>query len=214
MANLRWSVLARLAVLSLGAAFLSGSASGASAPVVVPDGVANCVWLKVKAKGSGYELRLDAAGLGPKRSITADCYLQLVYMAVDAEHPHGRYGGPILCPIDFENWAASPMDESFAATALLDGNAIAVDGYLTFTNAAGDIIQGYGTHRVLISVDPKTGAFKKATFQTLGGEMIDNSHYSLTPADVIGGYSATGSSVTAEKVPQPAKNLVADSPCP
>jgi hypothetical protein len=96
----------------------------------------------------------------------------------------------------------------------LDGNAIAVDGYLTFTNAAGDIIQGYGTHRVLISVDPKTGAFKKATFQTLGGEMIDNSHYSLTPADVIGGYSATGSSVTAEKVPQPAKNLVADSPCP
>ena len=67
---------------------------------------------------------------------------------------------------------------------------------------------------MLIAVDPKTQAFKKATFQTMGGEMIDGSHYALTPADVIGGYTATGSSVTADKVPQPAKDLVAASPCP
>jgi hypothetical protein len=214
MAKLRWCVLMRVAALSLSVALLSGPASGASTPPVVPNGVANCVWLKVKARGSGYELRLDSAGLGPKRTIAAECYMQLVWMAVDADHPHGQYGSPLLCPVDFENWAASPMDQSFTSTALLDGNTIAVDDYLTFTNAAGDIIQGYGTHRVLIAVDPKTQAFKKATFQTIGGEMIDGSHYALTPADVIGGYTATGTSVTADKVPQPAKDLVAASPCP
>ncbi|HKC52916.1 MAG TPA: hypothetical protein VKF60_19170 [Myxococcota bacterium] len=212
MANLRTSRLLRLAVLSLGVAWLAGLASAAAAPVVVPNDIASCVWLRVKAKGSGYELPAGDTGLGPKRSLSADCYLQLVYVDPDAGHLNGRYGGPLLCPIDAQNWAASPMEESFAGTKLGDLNVIAVDDYLTFTNAAGDVIQGWGTHRILISVD-KTGAFRKASFQTLGGEMIDGSYSSLTLATVFGSYSASGSSVPAEKVPQPAKDLVAASPC-
>jgi hypothetical protein len=105
------------------------------------------------------------------------------------------------------------MDESFSGIALGDGNVIAVDDYLTFKNIGGDVIQGYGTHRILISADKTTGAFKKATFQTLGAEMIDNSFSFLTFETVMGGYSASGSSVTADKVPQAAKDLVAASPC-
>jgi len=212
MANLRISPVSRLAVLSLGVAWLTVLASSASAQVVVPDDIASCVWLRVKAKGSGYELPVADTGLGPKRSLSADCYLQLVYMDPDIGHVHGRYGGPLLCPIDAENWAASPMEESFAGTKLGDLNVIAIDDYLTFTNAAGDVIQGWGTHRILISVD-KTGVFRKASFKTLGGEMIDASYSSLTLATVFGSYSASGSSVPPEKVPQPAKDLVADSPC-
>jgi hypothetical protein len=214
MVNLRTSVLARLASLSLGIALVGALASDAVAQgVTVSDGVANCVWLRVKAKGSGLEVLDGDAGLGPKHSFTTDCYMQLVFMAPDANHLHGRYGAPLLCPVDAEHWEASSMDDSFQGTALADGNIIAVDDYLTFTNAAGDVIQGWGTHRVLITVDKTTLAFKKATFQTLGGEMIDASLFNDTFMNVIGGYTATGVSLTADKVPPEAKALVAASPC-
>jgi hypothetical protein len=217
MEKLRISRLARLAVFSAAVAScaLAGLASGASTPpVVVPDGVASCMWLKIRAKATGYELRDDDAGLGPKHTFSADCYLQLVFMPPDGTHLHGRYGGPLLCPVDAVQWQASSMEDSFSGTALQDGNVIAADDYLTFTNAAGDIIQGYGTHRLLITVDKTTQAFKKAIFQTLGGEMIHESLFNETFMTVTGGYAATGTSVTPDKVPQPAKDLVSGSPCP
>src|SRR5262245_16460291 len=205
--------LASLAVVSMCLVSLAAAPSHAADPIVVPDGVAHCQWLKIKAKGSGYELLDGDVGLGPKRSVTADCYMQLVYMP-GGGFAHGRYGAPMLCPVDFQNWAASPMADSFTGVALQDGNVIAVDDYLTFTNAASDVIQGWGTHRILIQVDKKTGVFKKASFQTLGAEMIDDSLYNLTPSFVMGSFSVTGSSVTPDKVPVQAKQLVADSPCP
>ena len=205
-----------LAALSACVAFFSAASHAATpVPIVVPDGVANCVWIKLQAKGSGYERMADDAGLGPKRTINASCYMQLVYMEPDAKHPHGRYGAPILCPIDAEHWAASVMDDSFTGTALADGNVIAPDTYLTFTNAGSDVVQGYGTHRILITIDKKTLAFKKAIFQSLGAEMIDNSTYFLTPDSlVVGSYSAKGTSVLSDNVPPEAKALVAGGPCP
>lgn len=187
---------------------------GASAQTVVQDGIANCVWLKVTAKGSGFETLEGAAGLGPRRSINAPCYMQLVFMPADAQHPHGRYEAPILCPIDAATWAPSSMDASFLGTALADGNVIAVDDYLSFTNDSGDVVQGYGTHRLLITVDKKTGAFKSAIFTTLGAEMIDNSIFFESFAPVIGSYTTKGNSMPAEKVPLEAKALVAGGPCP
>jgi len=204
-----------LALAALCAVAVGGAAFEATAQVVgVPDGIANCVWLKVTAKGSGFELLDGSAGLGPKRSITAPCYMQLVFVAPDANNPHGRYGAPILCPIDAANWAPSSMDASFSGKALGDGNVIAVDDYLSFTNAGGDIVEGYGTHRLLITVDKKTGLFKSAMFQTLGAEMIDGSAYFVTPSLVTGGYVAKGTSLPADKVPPQAKALVAGGPCP
>ncbi len=213
MPGMRISRLASLAFVSLCLVSLATGTSHAADPVVVPDGVAHCQWLKIKAKGSGYELLDGDVGLGSKRSITADCYMQLVYMPGGGT-THGRYGAPMLCPVDFQNWAASPMQDSFSGVALQDGNVLGIDNYLTFTNAASDVIQGWGTHRILITVDKKTGVFKKATFQTLGAEMVDDSTYNLTPAFVLGSFSVTGSSVLAEKVPVEAKQLVTDSPCP
>jgi hypothetical protein len=213
MPGLRILRLASVAFVSLCLVSLAPAPSHAADPIVVPDGIAHCQWLKIKAKASGYELLDGDAGLGPKRSLVADCYMQLVFMP-GGGNPHGKYGAPLLCPVDFQNWAASPMQDSFSGVALQDGNVIAVDNYLTFTNAASDVIQGWGTHRILITIDKKTGAFKKASFQTLGAEMIDDSTYNLTPAFVMGSFSVTGSSVTPDKVPAEAKQLVTDSPCP
>jgi len=214
MANQRVSRLSCVALLSLGLAL--GSSARAATPIPVADDAANCVWLKVHAAAVGYELPAADANLGPRRALKADCYLQLVYMASsDPSSPHGRYGGPLLCPMsvgDAVNWHASAMNESFSGDKLGDGNIVATDDYLTFTNAGGDVIQGWGNHRVLITVD-KNGIFKAALFQTLGGEMVDQSTFFQTPAKVFGSYTAKGVSVPDTKVPDGAKALVADSPC-
>ena len=204
-----------MALLALCVATLCSTASDSAAQVVaVPDGVANCVWLRVKAKGSGYEVLEDGSALGAKRSISTDCYMQLVFMAPTEGNPHGRYGAPILCPVNADEWEASVMEASFSGKAYGDGKVLAEDNYLGFTNAGGDILEGWGTHLLLITVDKNTLAFKKAVFQTLGGEMIDDSTFFESFRFVKGGYIAKGTSVPAENVPLPAKALVAGGPCP
>jgi hypothetical protein len=215
MANLRTSGPWRVAILALGVAFLCGLASHAGAQATgVPNGVANCVWLRLKTKATGFEDSADASALGPKRSISTDCYMQLVYMDVDASNPHGRYGAPILCPINADEWQASVMEASFSGKAYGDGKVLAEDNYLAFANEAGDVVQGYGTHLLQISVDPKTLLFKKAIFTTLGAEMIDESIFFESFKPVKGSYLAKGTSVTPDKVPPQAKALVAGGPCP
>ena len=214
MANARNTL--RLAVLSAALLLASGAARAQEEVVVVPDDVAKCVWLKVSARATGYEFKADTAGLGSKRSLKADCYMQLVYMAPSADFPHGRYAAPLLCQTEQGEvpvFEATLMDESFSGMKLADLNIVSADNYLTFRNAGGDRIQGYGTHRILISVDKKTGAFKKATFQTLGAEMIDSSLFNQSFMTVVGGFTAKGSSVPVEKVPPEAQALVAGSPC-
>jgi hypothetical protein len=204
-----------LAVVAAGVLVLCKSA--AAQEVVVPDDIAKCVWLKISARGTGFEYMADAAGLGAKRSIRADCYLQLVYMAPTADFPqHGSYEGPLLCqtaqgaaPV----WEASVMEQSFVGMKLADLNILSADVSLTFKNAGGDVIQGYGTHRIQIKTDPKTGAFKSATFQTLGGEMIGSSMFFDSFMTVVGGYTAKGTTVPVAKVPPEAQALVAGSPC-
>ena len=204
-----------VAVVSAGVLFLCKSA--AAQGVVVSDDAANCAWLKITAHGSGLEYKADSAGLGPRRSVSATCYMQLVFIAPDANNPHGRYEAPLLCqtaqgaaPV----WEASVMQESFSGMKLADLNVLAADNYLTFKNVGGDVIQGYGTHRLLIKADPKTGAFKGASFQTLGGEMIDGSMYFKSFTTIAGGYSAGGTTVPVAKVPPEAQALVAGGPCP
>jgi hypothetical protein len=202
-----------LAVLAAG---VLGLCRPAGAQVVVPDDVANCAWLKVSARATGYEYKADAAGLGAKRTLKADCYMQLVYMAPTGDFPHGSYAAPLLCQIAqgvTPVWEATVMDESFVGMKLADQNVLAADNYLTFKNAGGDVIQGYGSHRILIKTDPKTGAFKSATFQTLGGEMIDGSMFFESFMTVVGGYTAKGATVPVAKVPPEALALVAGGPC-
>jgi hypothetical protein len=206
MPNLRASLSVLVASLSLCVA----SVSHAADPIPVPDGIANCQWLKVTARGTGYEVMDANAGLGPKRSLSADCYMQLVYMAGG---PHGHYGAPILCMTDAVNWDMSSFDGSYSADGLGDGNALATDDLLEFTNSGGDMMAGYTTSRLTISVDPKTGLFKKATLVSLGGELTD-SLFSQTFMPVVGGLSVKGSSITADKVPPQAKQLLAGGPCP
>lgn len=215
MANLRVSGPRRVAILALGVAFLCSLASHARAQAAgVPNGAASCVWLRLKTKGTGYEVSDDASTLGPKRSISTDCYMQLVYMEPSDGNPHGRYGAPILCPVNADEWEASVMEASFSGKAFGDGKVLAEDNYLAFANAGGDLVEGYGTHLLQIFVDAKTGLFKKATFLTLGGEMIDDSTFFESFKRVKGGYVAKGTSVTPDKVPPQAKLLVAGGPCP
>jgi hypothetical protein len=217
MASPRGSVVARVALLTACVGWLAAP-SFAGTPIPVPDGAANCQWLRVKVKGSGYEVPDDAENaelLGPKRTINADCYLQLVFMEPTAGNPHGRYGGPFLCPVNADEWEASTMEASFSGRAFGDGNVLADDDYLGFTNAGGDIIEGYGTALLKITVDKNTGVFKKAVFTTLAAELIDNSRFFESPfASVVGSYVAKGSSVTPDKVPPQAKMLVSGGPCP
>ncbi|MFI5314954.1 MAG: hypothetical protein ACHQ6T_04590 [Myxococcota bacterium] len=213
MASQRKALRAGLAVLSL--AIASGGVGHAAAPVVpIPDGIANCVWLQVKAKGSGIEVKDAGAGIGAKRTINTVCYMQLVYVAADAENPDGHYTATILCPVDASEWEPSSWTESYSGKILADGNVFNDYDYLTFANAAGDILQGYAAHRLQISVDPKTGLFKKAIFQTIAAEMMDNSTFFESFTPVVGSYVAKGTSIPAEKVPPQALALVTGGPCP
>jgi len=77
----------------------------------------------------------------------------------------------------------------------------------------GDVIQGYSSHVLVVTLD-KEGAFKKATWKTLGAQMLDTSLYFRTPSDVFGSYSASGSTVPAEKVPAPVLDEMSSGMCP
>jgi hypothetical protein len=202
MAKLAASLLAILAVCTV----------APSAGAQVMDGIAHCQWLKLKAKATGVELNEDS--LGPKRSVSATCYMQLVFLAPDAGNPHGRYGAPLLCQVNAADWEASASPgEAYEGMALGDGNAVSIDDYLTLKNAAGDVIQGYTSNRLTITVD-KAGAFRSASFLTYSGELLDGSSYSLTPALLFGGYTVKGSSLPEAKVPAEARALVAGGVCP
>jgi hypothetical protein len=100
------------------------------------------------------------------------------------------------------------------ATSDDDANAdIPGDDYLSFHGENGDVIQGYASYVLLVSLD-KLGAFKKATWKTLGADMIHFSTYFRTPASVFGGFKASGATVPAEKVPEGARALMLPGMCP
>jgi hypothetical protein len=104
-------------------------------------------------------------------------------------------------------------DNGMAIHLLADGNGISDDDYLTFHGENGDVVQGYASHLLRVVLD-KQGAFKKAIWKTLGAQMMDGSTYFRTPSTVFGGYTATGASVPAEKVPEGARALMASGMCP
>lgn len=203
--------MVKLAAVAVLAAALCAAAPGARAQVA--DGVAQCVWLKLKAKAAGFEIEDGDAGLGPKRGPSAVCYMQLNYAAPDADNLHGRYSAPILCQVDFENWAMSEFGDGYDGKALADGNVLGLEDFVSFKNDAGDILEGYSSSRMLISVD-KQGAFKKATLASSSGELLRNSTFNDTPALLFGGFTVKGSSVPVTKVPDAAKALVAGGMCP
>src|SRR5258705_13669 len=172
MTNLRSRSRAALAALSLVLVAVCAGASTAGAPVPVADGVAACSWLKLKAKASSFEVEEGDAGLGPKRAPSATCYLQLMFAAADKANPHGQYGGALLCQVDFETWAMSGVGEGYDGKALGDGNVLGIGDFVTFRNAAGDVIMGFTTTRMAISINKKTGEFKKATLTSTSGELL------------------------------------------
>jgi hypothetical protein len=208
-----------LAAVALAAALICAPAARAATPVVVPNGVAACQWLKITVTAHMQDVLPEDTGLGARHSSKAPCYLLLTYTPNDPNDaespPYGSYSGPVLCQIDgngdWEMMTADP-DAPLSATAFPDGNAVGIDDYMTFMNSSGDVIQGFGTHVLHISVD-KTGAFRSATFQTVAGELLDNSTFFLSDLPVIGSFTSKGSSVPAAKVPPGAVALVTPSPC-
>lgn len=174
-------------------------------------GEAACAWLKIKVTGKGYEL--GASGVGPKRSPKATCYAQLVYVEPGEEFPNGRYTAPLLCLHGANDvWQMTDAANGLASNLLPDGKGVSDDDYLTFHAMNGDVIQGYASHLLTVSLD-KTGAFRKATWKTLGAQMMDDSTFFLKPATVFGGYVASGVTVPAEKVPEAARALMASGMC-
>lgn len=202
MASLAFCSRAALAALSLS---LLVGAGAATASAQVPAGIADCAWLKLKAKASGYEREGAADGLGKKRGPSATCYMQL------AAGGGNTYTAPLVCQIDFVNWENTSAVEGYAGTQLADGNVISQGDYMTFRNAAGDVIQGYTSARIAISVG-KLGEFKKATFSSFSGELTDGSMFAETPALLFGSFSVKGSTVPAEKVPEEARAQVGACP--
>jgi hypothetical protein len=207
MARLGWI----LAVLLMIVAALTGSTGTARAQSAV--GIAHCAWLKIKVIGKGYEHDTTAHLLGPKRSVTATCYAQLVYTAPSSEFPYGRYTAPLICE-DGVLWEATNAAEGLAGDVLANGDAISDDDYLTFGSSGGDVVQGYASHLLTLSLDKKTGALKKASFRTLAGQMIDGSLYNQTPQNVFGAYTASGASVDADKVPAEVLAIMSEGMCP
>jgi hypothetical protein len=113
------------------------------------------------------------------------------------------------------NWQATATPgEAYEGMALGDGNVIGIDDYLTLKNEAGDVLQGYASTRLTITTDKTNTVFKKATFQTYSGELMDNSWYALTPAYMFGGYTVKGSWLPEAKVPAEARDLVDGGVCP
>src|SRR5262245_52481359 len=89
----------------LGLLIVACVASAPSARAQVANDLADCVWLKLKAKASGFELANGDAGLGKKkRAPSAVCYMQLVYSGPEDGLPNGSYNAPLLCQTDFESW--------------------------------------------------------------------------------------------------------------
>ena len=200
--------MARLAVLGLVVGAMVLFASRAQAQV--QDDIAQCVWLKVKAKASGLEVLAGDAGLGPKRGTSATCYMQLVYSSGGT---HGSYDAPLICQIDFENWQVTGLlGEGFSAKKLADANAVSMDNYLTFTNAAGDSIEGFTSARLVISTDKTGTVFKKAALTSYSGELSELALFNATPAPLWGSFAFKGSSLPAEKVP--AEALALAPACP
>ena len=194
-----------LAALAIAAVLLSAPPARAANPVAVADGIAACKWLKIIVSARMTDLLPADAGLGARHASRALCYLHLTYTPNDPNDvtspPHGSYSGPVICQIDGNgDWAMSGAPDDLIAKAFPDGNAVGIDNYMTFQNSAGDMIQGFGTHVVHINVD-KTGAYLSATFQTLTGELVDNSTFFLTDLPVVGGFTSHGGSVTDDKVP-------------
>jgi hypothetical protein len=198
---------ARFAALTVSIATLCSLAGTAGAQIA--DGIADCAWLRMKVKASGFELLPDTAGLGKKRAYSATCYVQLMFQAPSDGNPYGRYLGPILCPVDAANWDAV---SSVTGQILADGSAVFADNELMFMNEASDVVQGFSASILRVKLD-KLGAFKGATFQTLGGELIEDSTFFTTPAKMLGGYTVTGSTVPVLKVPPEAQALVSMTPC-
>jgi len=142
-----------LAAVALAAALICAPAARAATPVVVPNGVAACQWLKITVTAHMQDVLPEDTGLGARHSSKAPCYLLLTYTPNDPNDaespPYGSYSGPVLCQIDgngdWEMMTADP-DAPLSATAFPDGNAVGIDGYMTFMNSSGDVIQGFGTH--------------------------------------------------------------------
>ncbi len=198
-----------LVLLVVGALCAPAGASRAQGAV----GIAHCTWLKIKVVGKGYEHDMNAHVLGVKRSVSATCYAQLVYAAASGEFPYGRYTAPLICE-DGVIWEASNAAEGLSSAVLANGDALSDDDYLTFGNSGGDVVQGYASHLLTLALDKKTGALKKASFRTLAGQMIDGSLYNQTPANVFGAYTASGSSVAADKVPAGVLEIMSSGMCP
>jgi hypothetical protein len=183
------------------------------APAAARAQEAHCSWLKLKATGKGYEIDDEETVLGVKRSVKADCYAQLVWAAPGGEFPNGRYTAPLVCLHGANDaWQATDADNGLSIRLLGDGNGATDDDYLTFHGVNGDVIQGYASHLLVISLD-KEGAFKKASWRTLGAQLIDGSTYFRTPSTVLGGYAASGSTVAEEKVPEGARALMSPGMC-
>jgi len=200
MAKLAWLWLVVVAV----------AAGAVRAQAQVQDDIAQCAWLKVKAKAAGLEILPGDAGLGPKRGPSATCYAQLVWSSGGT---HGSYDAPMICQEDFQNWQVTGLPgEGFSGKKLADGNAVSMDNYLTFTNAAGDSIEGFTSARLLISTDKTGTIFTKATLTSYSGELSEMSLFNDTPAPLWGSFSFKGTSLPAEKVP--AEALALAPACP
>jgi hypothetical protein len=199
-----------LARVFIAVAMLVASTGSARAQGAI--GLADCAWLKIKVVGKGYEHDMTEHLLGPKRSVTATCYAQLVYTAPGGEFPNGRYTAPLICE-DGLLWEASSAAEGLSATVLANGDAISDDDYLTFGNSGGDVVQGYASHLLTLALDRKTGALKKVAFRTLAGQMIDGSLYNRTPENIFGSYGARGASLAADKVPEGAREIMSEGMC-
>lgn len=186
-------------VTMVGVALLGASAN------VWALGEADGQWLKLKFKTqNGLQVNV-ASGATQKAKSNGTCYTRLDYTSNPTPGLPGFYEGNIICQLPSGLFAST--DGDIFLFELPGGfSAVEIDDFASYGNSSGHLVRGHANQQMAIKLS-SSGTFKKATFQS-NGELTGPDGVgvaSLNPADtnlvLIGGYTVTGKSIPASKLP-------------
>lgn len=152
------------------------------------------LWFKTKFQGKGFDL--EPTGLGGKASAKGVCYVHMLYANNDPNTP-GSYDSRIVCETSPDTWETV---SGFVAGESPDRGLVVEDVNLAFSNAEGLRALGYGVFAARPKFD-QNGALKKATFESLGTEMVSGSRLSSPTTPAVGSYRVKGKTVAIDKLP-------------
>ncbi len=191
----------RIQFLARVAAALAGLSSSTIASGQDLDGL----WLRLAVRGTGVQINLANDALRTNGAFIGVCYMQLAYDA-----GLNVYEASTACEIARNVWSKMSASPSFSLFSndggVAEGNAAA------YTNRGGATIEGSGTH-ILTPTYNRAGTvirLRLASYGVLSG----NSTLKPGVSRFLGGYTVIGSLVPVRRVPEDARQSLADVPPP